>query len=174
MKKTLLIILLLIVGCGSYWNYYSVYQRKHQDAINEFTAKEIPFMIYGIQTNINSACGVSVSIYPHITTHKIIKYIEISVSAYNAVGDKVYGSIRQENTSMLKKTGPLSLGDPSYMWKWVPWYNCTVHCIEMLSVKVEYMDGGFSIYGGEDLEKLYAPEKYRLEGRWNVCNHSPQ
>jgi len=161
LKKLLLIsILSLFLGCASI-GAVTPEMKSHMEVLK---AKGIPFMIVAMYTGTpNSVGGVGTIVFPRITTPKAIKYISMTFSAYNEVGDKVVGSIKGNNTFTGKVTGPLNFGDKVHWWEWKnAWYNSSIHCIKLLSVEVEYMNGSEETYEGEDVTKLYAPEKFRM------------
>ena len=109
----------------------------------------------------NSVGGRNVFISPIITSNKTIKYVTPSFSVYNEVQDKVNCNIRGNNVFRGKATGPYNFGDKEH-WRWEnAYYNWSIHCIKLLSINIEYMDGRKEIFEGDDISRLYAPEKYR-------------
>ena len=186
MNKLIFIpIFSLFLGCAG----MGLMTPQMQSKMEEFKEQNIPFMIYGMYIGTNSVGGVTVYIQPRITTPKTIKYIRMTFSAYNEVGDKVVGSIRGSNTFTGEVTGPLNFGDriDGYIWSWGnAWYNSTIYCIKPISVSVEYMDGTIERFDDEiegeyptvtilPVSTLYAPEDLRIKdiGKqryWVDCN----
>ena len=78
------------------------------------------------------------------TSKKIIKYITISVTPYNSVGD-ISGE-----TKILKGVGPIeSEGFGLYHWDML-WYKDLVEYVKINSIKIEYTDKTFkTIYKSE-------------------------
>lgn len=134
----------------------------------ELNAQDVPFMIVGMISGMpNSVGGVDVYIIPRITSPKKIKYINFEVEPYNAVGDKVSSDIGEKSNAMVRVTGPLTFGDKVTMWSFSNlWYNNSIHCLELLSVNVEYIDGSEETYKGDTLSKVLAPEKFIIKDRW--------
>ena len=163
MNKLLLIsILSLFFGCAS----IGLMSPELMARMEEFRGEELPFMIVAMYTGTpNSVGGVDAYVIPRITTPKTIKYVSMTFSAYNEVGDKVIGSIKSNNTFTGKVTGPLNFGDKVDWWKWgTAWYNNSIHCLKLTTVSVEYMDGDVKVYLEKELDQLYAPEELRIKG----------
>ena len=138
-------------------------------------AKGIPFMIVAMYTGTpNAVGGVDAHVIPRITTPKTIKYVSMTFSIFNAVGDEVYDSkwggefiINSIgfNDFTGKVTGPLKYNDKVDWWKWDnAWYNSDIHCLKLRKVKVEYMNGSEEIFMGGDITKLHAPKDLRMKG----------
>ena len=179
MKKLLLIpILLLFLGCASV-GFMTPAMKSHMEVLK---TQDIPFMIVAMYTSKpNPVGGVDVYVIPRITTPKTIKYISMTFSIYNTIGDEVYDSkwggefILNSigfNDFTGKVTGPLSFGD-KVEWKWDnAWYNSDIHCLKLRKVDVEYMDGSRKTFKGNGtvgrrkypLKTLYAPKELRVRG----------
>jgi len=161
MKKFIIIsILPLIFGCASQ-GFITAEMSTHMKRIQ---AQDIPFMItnMGISKS-NSVGGRDVWMHPMITSKKIIKYIYPTFIAYNEVQDEVICSIKNSSTFTGTATGPYNFGEKEY-FKWSnAYYNFSIHCIKLLSIKIEYMDNSTAIYEGDNIPKLYAPEKFRTK-----------
>ena len=169
--KIIICSLLLLLGCASYNKEFYRMQRTADLEVYmlELKERDIPIMITSLgltkPNGYNSLIGVGVSGGAQITTPKIIKYIDISVSFFNAVNDKL-------SSSSLRETGPLKFGDVSspesnlyseIIWNWETLnFQNSAHCIKIDSIKVEYMDGKINLFKNEEISKLLAPEEYRL------------
>ena len=175
--KKLLIIAFLFMGCASQFGTVTPEVKSYME---ELKAQDVPFMIVGmVSGRPNSVGGVDIYIAPRITTPKTIKYIYFEVEPYNAVGDIQHSEVGWTSTKSMQVTGPISWGDKPSKWSWdTVWYNHSIHCIELLTVVVEYMDGSLETYKDDAayavdlydstkvISKLYAPEKFRLHHRW--------
>lgn len=89
----------------------------------------------------NSAGGVDVRINPLNLSEKTIKYLRYTVVPYNAVGDRVSGTIRRRSAAQIFETGPIAPNDASAALWSNTWYNYSVTCMEITRVRIEYMDG---------------------------------
>lgn len=114
---------------------------------------------FGID-EVNSAGGVEpyfVFVNPNVSSP--IKYIDISVTPYNAVGDVISSTIGGQTTAGLRYTGPLSNVDGAKRSDWEPvWYNTTARCIKVQSVRVIFVNGRSLSFGGKTLKSALAPE----------------
>lgn len=116
-----------------------------------------PFLIRRIERNINSVGGASFSPWAVNTSVKTIKYINYKVTPYNAVGDVQSDSISGMSTKPLKDTGPYS-NNQLILGGWTAWYNNTIRCFVIQSIKIEYMDGSILTYGNPaEVQKVMAP-----------------
>ncbi len=94
----------------------------------------------------NSADGVGINLH-FINMHpeKTIKYLEVTVIPYNAVGDTQYCDIRNYSRYTCEATGPYAPGKgltAKDNWWWPnAWYNSTIRSIKLSGVSIEYMDG---------------------------------
>jgi len=106
----------------------------------------------------NSASGVSFSIdWFYYNTKKEIKYIYFTVVPYNAVGDRQYCDIRDHATFTGSATGPISASSRPKEYNWEnAWYNSTIDSLEIIKVKLEYMDGTSYTFVKE-LKKIISP-----------------
>lgn len=104
---------------------------------------------------INSADGVSMNISWTNTSNKTIKYIHFYVEPYNAVNDKMTCDIRDHSLFDAYVTGPCEPGYKGYKYlhfyeDGVPqykgtiwencWYNSTIRTIDLVGIKIIYMD----------------------------------
>jgi hypothetical protein len=103
----------------------------------------------------SSAGGVGVrSTYRHLKAGSVIKYLTFVVEAYNAVGDRVTDQVTGESTKSFQITGPIRTADEAEADResvWEPaWYNRTVTCLMLKTVRVQYMDGTEKTFEGDD------------------------
>jgi len=97
--------------------------------------------------DINSAGGVSFSIEWLNSSTKAIKYVYFTVVPYNRVDDIQSCRISGRSSFTGKVTGPIEPENPHKISYWEnAWYNNTISCIEITTVKVEYMDGSSYVY----------------------------
>jgi len=105
----------------------------------------------------NSAGGVSFLLYFLNTSDKTIKYIHADIQAFNAVGDPQGGEIYSSSKRSVKFTGPT--GPKEYAqdaWGEL-WYNATITCTKMLSLKITYMDGTSKFFNARQISSLMHP-----------------
>ena len=171
MKKRLVIPIFFLFSCAS----IEFISTDILATMEDFKNEGLPFMIVAMYTGTpNAVGGVDAYVIPRITTPKTIKYVSMTFSVYNAVGDEVFDSkwggefILNSigfNDFTGKVTGPLNIGDKVDWWKWDnAWYNSDIHCLKLRKVNVEYMDGGEETFKGEKITKLYAPKDLRIKG----------
>jgi hypothetical protein len=144
MKKFLgLAVTLILAGCISN-PYVSLYG---EDAALK-SSQGIPLMIYNAAPGApNSAGGVDVRLGIANLSEKPIKYLRATVVPYNAVGDRVSGTIRRRSAAGIYATGPFAAFERSkapvfepLFWENI-WYNYSITCIQLTRVSIEYMDG---------------------------------
>lgn len=127
----------------------SVYFTKESSSSPENSAisSGFPFIIHNYHSGRpDTANGVDVYIIASNLSKKTIKYVTYQATPYNAVGDIQMGSIRRNSTDRLTDTGPYqSQSDIMGIWGNV-WYNGTISCIVINSVRIEYMDGSIKTY----------------------------
>ena len=185
LKKLLFIsILSLFFGCASIGRV-SPAMTSHMEVLK---TQDIPMMIVNIYISTpNTVGGVDVYVIPRITTYKTIKYINMTFSVFNAIGDEVYdskwgGEFIINSIGFYDFTGkvtdPLNFGD-KVEWKWDnAWYNSDIHCLIIQKVDVEYLDGNSKTFKGIDtvgkrkypLTTLYAPKELRSRyGKFWSC-----
>lgn len=110
--------------------------------------------------NVDSAGGVE----PHakfINPDKSadIKYITLQVSMYNGVGDRIRSEIGGSSTSSIRMTGPLANEDGLHEVRWDPvWYNHSAACIQVTSVRVEFMNKKTVTFAGPALKNAFHPD----------------
>ena len=94
----------------------------------------------------NSAGGVGIDLhFVNMHPEKTIKYLEVSVYPYNAVGDMMDCDIRGYSRYTCEATGPYAPGQGlnAYTGWWWPnaWYNWNISYIELSGVRIRYTDG---------------------------------
>ena len=124
-------------------------------------------------SDIDSADGVDMRISWTNTSDKTIKYVHFYVVPYNAVGDKMYCDIRDYSRFDAYVTGPCEPGYEGYykvgdiyygnLWEDV-WYNSSVSTIELVGIKIMYMDGSIIDIGEDDVSKTFVPFSPLKEG----------
>lgn len=104
-----------------------------------------PFLITGLTVKgPDSAAGVGAVVRLMMLDESLtLKYLELTYTPYNAVGDQVASEHRGGlSRSKHKVTGPLNFADGETLWGGDPiWYNPSIHCIKINRVDVEYMNG---------------------------------
>lgn len=113
---------------------------------------------FGIE-KVNSAGGVEpyfLFVNPDESTR--IKYINLRLTPYNAVGDTIASSIGGKRTASLRFTGPLSHSDGESRSGWEPvWYNATADCLKLESIGITFMNGKQISFEGKNVNKALAP-----------------
>ena len=123
--------------------------------------------------DINSVGGVDMRISWTNTSDKTIKYIHFYVVPYNAVGDKMYCDIRDHSRFDAYVTGPCEPGHKGYykigdiyygnLWETV-WYNNSIRTIELVGIKIIYMDGSVIDIEEKDVSKTFVDFSPLKEG----------
>ncbi len=151
-KKSLILLLLLglaLSSCGG------IAKRKMAKQ------KGLPLCAYLNIDNINTAGGVDVYESFSNLTNKTLKYVYLTIEAYNAVGDKQKGSVRRKYKSRLAITGPILPGGHDSGRFANVWYNGTIICLKLVSVEVVFINGERIKYTNqEDLDFM----TYESEG----------
>lgn len=117
-----------------------------------------PIYIHSLyKTSTNSAGGVSVGIEYMANSEKPIKYISVSMSGYNNVGDRIRGSISGDYVTTGRITGPFTKHSELEYGEWdTLWYSSSTSCVKITKVKIDYMDGSSYTYVNE-LKKILNP-----------------
>jgi hypothetical protein len=90
------------------------------------------------------------------TSDRVYKYVDITVEAYNRVGDAIYH--RGQTVSKLRFTGPLQPRRSSGPTLWPAiWQDAAISCLLMKRVDVTYMDGTLVTIEGPALRPVIAP-----------------
>ena len=127
--------------------------------IIEERTQEAPIYIKSIKvTDINSADGVDFSIeYAYFNSDRTVKYLEFTVTPFNAVGDPQKDRIGGHTVFTGEITGPITPSTDFHTVTWAEaWYNSTINCVQITKVKVIYMDGSSYTYVNE-LPKIVDP-----------------
>lgn len=74
---------------------------------------------------------------------KVIKYVNFSVTFYNAVGDVVKGKYDQSTVNRCYDTGPFKKGEgrTGTWWHWGDFYNWDITSVRLVDLSIEYTDG---------------------------------
>ena len=99
----------------------------------------------------NSAGGVSVEGTLVNNSEKIIKYILIYFTPYNAVNDPVECSIKHVSNYGIRITGPINPHGSSGFLGENLWYNNSISMVVITSANIEYMDGSKETIQGSDI-----------------------
>ena len=123
--------------------------------------------------DVNSVGGVDMRISWTNTSDKTIKYIHFYVVPYNAVGDQMYCDIRDHSRFDAYVTGPCEPGHQGYykigdiyygnLWETV-WYNSSIKTIELVGIKIIYMDGSIIDIEKKDISKTFVEFSPLKEG----------
>jgi hypothetical protein len=110
----------------------------------------------------NSAGGVGMrTAYRNLSSAGRIKYIDLSVVAYNAVGDVVVDKVSGASTKSFRVTGPIdptARAEPDLQAVWgATWYNESITCLRLDRVRIEYLDGTEKTFAGSD-QRIRHPE----------------
>ena len=137
LKKTLLLCFLFAAACGP--SPSQVASMQYNEAAR---SAGLPIVIDKIGVSRpNSAGGVNFQYGATNLSEKTIKYLTFTGTPYNAVGDRVRGEIRRSSSFRCKDTGPyapnVSIGSRRCE---NAWYNHTIRCVNLTSVKITYMD----------------------------------
>ena len=104
---------------------------------------------------MNSVGGLEPSILISNNSDMKIKYVELKISFYNAVGDKVVNDINGKNYTNLKITGPIK----PWRFKWYYWdpvfYNTSARKMKIESATITYF--------GDKSKYIRVNKKYDME-----------
>lgn len=160
MRYIFILVVLFLVGCNDAYvrNMGRVPDTEWQLARD----KNVGVLVDGIKASRpNSAGGVDVSARILNTSNRTIKYVALEFIPFNAVGDVVFSEVGNKLTGRLRMTGPLTTFenktyrlDETYhknaLWSNV-WWNHSIRCIRLTSVKVTWMDGSMAEYDPEQV-----------------------
>ena len=144
--------LLCLPGCASLKDY-------QQQALDRETS--ILITEYGQAGKTSSIGGVSYEMSYYNLSGKTIKYLHVSVTPFDLLGDDVSSVINGKKQAVLMLTGPLETDDnTSFVWENV-WFNRTITCTELDSIEITYTDGSNEILKRDELQKalLQSPQK---------------
>ena len=91
----------------------------------------------------DSAGGVELYFNYINNSDKVIKYVNFSVTFYNAVGDVVKGKYNQSTVNRCYDTGPFKKGEgrTGTWWHWGDFYNWDITSVKLVDLSIEYTDG---------------------------------
>ena len=91
----------------------------------------------------DSAGGVELYFNYINNLDKVIKYVNFSVTFYNAVGDVVKGKYDQSTVNRCYDTGPFKKGEgrTGTWWHWGDFYNWDITSVRLVDLSIEYTDG---------------------------------
>ena len=91
----------------------------------------------------DSAGGVELYFNYINNSDKVIKYVNFSVTFYNAVGDVVKGKYDQSTVNRCYDTGPFKKGEgrTGTWWHWGDFYNWDIASVKLVDLSIEYTDG---------------------------------
>lgn len=94
--------------------------------------------------------------FKNINKEKTIKYLDFSVTFYNAVGDKAYDEIRSYATFNGRITGPIKPNGSNYNSYFFECaiYNYQAKTMVLNSISIEYMDGSTLYITGDELKLI--------------------
>ncbi|WP_273205203.1 hypothetical protein [Marinobacter subterrani] len=154
----LLLPLIVLQGCANTL-------QNHPDVVSA-RANGVPIFIYGKYVDTpNSAGGVGVKFRFQNLSEKTIKYVYFEVVPYNEVGDVAHSEIGRKSRAILEYTGPVNANEyvPTAYWENV-WYNSQINCIELKSVKVEFINGDLRVFGEDELRRVSTKNTQMLIG----------
>lgn len=121
---------------------------------DEFRAAGKPLIINGRGCVVDSAGGNKVNVNFKNTSGKPIKYIEFNVAFLNPVGDRAMCSITGKSLANLKVIGPFEDGEfEDAFWEPSIYYKAWCY-IEILSIKIDYMDGSSKFLQKSEVDRL--------------------
>ena len=91
----------------------------------------------------DSAGGVELYFNYINNSDKVIKYVNFSVTFYNAVGDVVKGKYDQSTVNRCYDTGPFKKGEgrTGTWWHWGDFYNWDITSVKLVDLIIEYTVG---------------------------------
>lgn len=139
--------------------YLYALRKRYQDAEEAIRKKYPDLLVHSVSPSLpNSAGGIDVNLVFEVMNGKTVKYLQLEVSAFNAVGDRVLKTSPGDPTGRLRYTGPVQKSDglESASWETV-WYNSTISCVRVDKIRVEYLDGSSATYI-KDLPMIFHPD----------------
>ncbi len=119
-----------------------------------------PFLITRLRVEgPDSAGGVGAVVrLMMLVDERTLKYLSLTYTPYNGVGDRVASENPGRISSTTRKiTGPMSFQDGEGSWGGDPiWYNPSIRCVEIDRIAVEYLNGERHTYVRE-LPKVLDP-----------------
>ncbi|PHS23649.1 MAG: hypothetical protein COA83_09500 [Methylophaga sp.] len=139
---------------------------RRKEIMNTMREKGIPVRVLELDAGrANSAGGVDLSFQVANATNRDFKYIELTVTPFNRVGDVISSEINGRSTITVKGIGPMKPTvkygsfDGHYFSFDNVWYNGTINCVKLSEVKITYMDNSEQFVTGEILS-LMSPAKH--------------
>jgi len=127
-----LVLIIVISGCGSMPP--SIKTKVERGEID-------PLWIANVVTDVDSAGGASVRIHYMNLAQTTIRKATFKLTPYNSVGETIRSEIHTNRGSVERiSAGPV----PPKKWQfpeWLIWYNSSFSCVEVESVKIDYMNG---------------------------------
>ena len=110
--------------------------------------------------DVNSAGGVEpYGRFVNPDPGAAIKYIDLQIAMYNAVGDMLSSDIGHQNVGSVRVTGPMDNDQGQRRAHWGPvWYNHSARCIEIKSMRVEFMNKKVLNFSGKSLASALHPK----------------
>ena len=131
-----------------------------QNALAVAKENNAPIIIdYAGPISVNSAGGVTFALYFLNSSDKTIKYVNLDLQAYNSVGDPQGGEIYSSSKRSVEFTGPTSPTEYAQTAWGELWYNSTITCTKILSLKITYMDGSSKSFNAQQVSNLLRPYK---------------
>lgn len=125
---------------------------QRQPQLEAMVEEGLPIAIHALgPTRPDSAGGVNVrfTYYPLAGSSNPIKYLRLTVTPYNAVGDIVSSTVSGKAQAELLVTGPLHGHERSVRASFSGvWYNHSIDRIYLNKLEVEMMDGTIYTYIG--------------------------
>lgn len=90
-------------------------------------------------------------------TKKVIKYVTLSVTGLNAVGDPIRTLFNRTTVATFRGVGPIESMELASYSKDYLWHTDLVEKFKLTQVKVEYMDGSSKTFSGKDVNKTFLP-----------------
>ena len=111
-------------------------------------------------SEVNSAGGVEIfALIVNPNQASAIKYLNIQLNLYNAVGDKVLSEIDRSGSATISYTGPLKHQDGVTRVDWGPvWYNSTGVCLLIRSISIDFMNGKKITLAGKAISEAIGSE----------------
>lgn len=102
----------------------------------------------------DSAGGVELYFNYINNSDKVIKYVNFSVTFYNAVGDIVKGKYNQSTVNYCYDTGPFKKGEgrTGTWWHWGDYYNWDITSVKLVDLSIEYTDGTTVIFTKDQVD----------------------
>lgn len=124
--------------------------------LSEKTLKISPVTILSRTYDIDFVGGVEWTNEIKNNSDRVIKYITLKWSCYNAVGDLIYDEITGKNNVGIKITGPLKSGETGRYTNASKFYNHSFDSSVITTIIVEYMDGEIVNITTDEYDNIFA------------------